>query len=506
VTRLEDFSPEQWFSSIHCRKAAYISSTLDSRAYREFKKLHYYRDPYATNRLVALRHFLRTLRQRNIEVKQRLKISEKRYLLVDAIGNLDGKSIYYIFAGTHKLSYNQLYNLILREAHKLARLAQVPVNPDEIVLVRYSDPKVKSTFHFCEENITERVKNLVANIVPGYQRKIRLFLETRLEVPNVRMGEHCREDSPSNACPYIPTCKNLSKQNRIQNFKNLRFQTKQILRRYNVKKRAAIPSTYGLTEKETLIIRDMPYQKEQELKYFLNETIGDHPLAFLDFEAFTYAFPILPNVRGDKYTTFQYSVHLLKDWKAEPIHREFLALDSDQPTVAFTKSIIRLLEELIEDEYRIIVYNQTFELERLREIPYFQVGKGKLMLSRLEGTDSDGEDDDTGLVVDLYVPFRKQWYYSPIQQGSMGLKAVYKSFTADQNNAVQYDDLAIRNGLEAAEAYQLAQIIRQRGGAKSKRFLRIKENLLEYCKLDTWAMYVIIKELRSRLLSNDSKR
>jgi hypothetical protein len=315
VTRLEDFSPEQWFSSIHCRKAAYISSTLDSRAYREFKKLHYYRDPYATNRLVALRHFLRTLRQRNIEVKQRLKVSEKRYLSVDAIGNLDGKSIYYIFAGTHKLSYNQLYNLILREAHKLARLGQVLVDPDEIVLVRYSDPKVKRAFHFVEENITERVKNLVANIVPGYQRKIRArFGNKLLEVPNTSEWANTAErHSPSNACPYIPTCKDIyQKHNRIQNLKNLRFQTKQILRRYNVKKRAAIPSTYGLTEKETLIIRDMPYQKEQELKYFLNETIGDHPLAFLDFEAFTYAFPILPNVRGDKYTTFQYSAHLLE--------------------------------------------------------------------------------------------------------------------------------------------------------------------------------------------------
>lgn len=343
---------------------------------------------------------------------------------------------------------------------------------------------------------------MLGKIAPQYKEKIRKFLALSLVRPTVTMGEHCREASFSNPCPYIPECQKGTSSIRIRNLKNLRFQTKRLIRARNINQRLQIPTTYGLTDKEMLIIREDGYLNSLKLEDFLNESIADHPLAFMDFEAYKYPYPLLPNIHPDNYTTFQYSVHLLKDWKSEPIHIEFLALNSDQPTEDFAASIIPLLKKLIRENYRIIVYNQTFELQRLGEIPYFQTGKGEAMLNTLKGVNSKGQKVAPGLVVDLYEPFRKQWYYSPIQNGSMGLKAVYKSFIAGQTDAMKYEDLAIRNGLEAAEAYQIAQVLRQRGRTQSHRFLKIREDLLEYCKLDTWAMYVIIKELRKMILDS----
>lgn len=495
MTNLEDFSAEQWFSSIHCPKAAYLSAEFDAKAFRKLWNERPNRVPYSTNRLIALRQFWQYLKDKNIEITRRFKTANGKYLAVDGVADQKGKRTYYIFIGIKKSSAHQVASYILKEAQTIARLSRVMQMPDEYIVVWLKPEKRDNSLRFHEENITNRMQNMLSKIAPQYQEKIRKFLALAGDRPPVKMGEHCREASFSNPCPYIPVCQEGTSNIPIRNLKNLRFQTKRLIRGYNINQRAQIPTTYGLTDKETLIIREDGYLNMPKLADFINENIADHPLAFMDFEAFKYPYPLLPNIHPDNYTTFQYSVHLLKSWKSEPIHIEFLALNSDQPTEDFAASIVPLLKKLIREKYKIIVYNKTFELQRLGEIPYFQTGKGEAMLNTLKGV--NGKE----LVVDLYEPFRKQWYYSPIQKGSMGLKAVYKSFITCQTDAIKYEDLAIQNGLEAAEAYQIAQVIRKRGRTQSHRFLKIRENLLEYCKLDTWAMYVIIKELRKMIPS-----
>jgi hypothetical protein len=84
----------------------------------------------------------------------------------------------------------------------------------------------------------------------------------------------------------------------------------------------------------------------------------------------------------------------------------------------------------------------------------------------------------------LEVPFKKRHIYNPKQQGKSSIKKVLPAFT-DLN----YQNLEIKSGGDAMDIY--ADFI------KGKTILEnnLIKNLLEYCKLDTYAMVKLLEEL-----------
>ena len=91
--------------------------------------------------------------------------------------------------------------------------------------------------------------------------------------------------------------------------------------------------------------------------------------------------------------------------------------------------------------------------------------------------------------IDLLRPFRQLMYYHPDFNGSFSIKSVLPAMFPDEA-AYSYTDLDIQAGDIASMIY--ADL--DRVDDESER-QRIRESLLEYCKLDTWAMVMIWQEL-----------
>ena len=91
--------------------------------------------------------------------------------------------------------------------------------------------------------------------------------------------------------------------------------------------------------------------------------------------------------------------------------------------------------------------------------------------------------------IDLLKPFRQLMYYHPDFNGSVSIKSVLPAMFPDEAGH-SYTDLDIQGGDIASMIYaHLDRIDDERERQK------IRESLLEYCKLDTWAMVMIWRVL-----------
>ena len=84
----------------------------------------------------------------------------------------------------------------------------------------------------------------------------------------------------------------------------------------------------------------------------------------------------------------------------------------------------------------------------------------------------------------MLTPFQKKWIYSPKQQSSNSIKKVLPAFT-DLN----YQDLETKSGGDAMDIY--ADFIKGKINLDQK----LTKNLLEYCKLDTYAMVELLQKI-----------
>jgi len=208
---------------------------------------------------------------------------------------------------------------------------------------------------------------------------------------------------------------------------------------------------------------ERPHISVKGIQAFLDTL--QYPLYYLDFESITPAIPRYDNSRPYQQLCFQFSLHIeQEDGSIE--HKEFLAEANGDPRPAF----IEALKEALGDSGSIIVYSKTFENSRLREI------------ARDYPEHEEWVDKTIARVVDLYDPFKDFHYYHPNQKGSASIKKVLPALTD-----LSYADLEINNGGLASKSFESLY------DAPSEE---IRQQLLEYCKLDTLAEVEIVKKLR----------
>lgn len=231
----------------------------------------------------------------------------------------------------------------------------------------------------------------------------------------------------------------------------------------------------------------------QELQAFLN-TI-QYPIYHLDFETISPRVPIFDGTYPSQQICFQYSLHIqisndISDPNVE--HKSFLA--STHPDDLLVDPRKEFIKQLIKDvcgenpnilnSGSILVYNQQFEEGRLRDIcnsfPQYTMYINN-MISRM---------------VDLMNPFRKKYYYSKLFEGKYSLKVVLPNFIPSMEDS--YSQLSINNGLSAS--FTFLDIIQ---GKIVSNIEKIRKDLHEYCKLDTWAMVLILDKLRYIVANTD---
>jgi len=219
-------------------------------------------------------------------------------------------------------------------------------------------------------------------------------------------------------------------------------------------------------EKSRLLIAD-----KEKIRQFISTL--KYPLYFLDFETFMEAIPSYDGCRPYEQIPFQYSLHYMESETGQLKHKEFLAIEGVNPKEA----LVRQLCTDISPGGTVLVYNISFEgtiISKLaEEFPEWR--------ERLLGI--------KGSFVDLIIPFRSGYYYENAMRGSFSIKSVLKALFPNTEE-LDYSRLEIKNGSEAMTVFPTMRTM------SYEDRLKTREALLEYCKLDTFAMVKILEKLK----------
>lgn len=200
------------------------------------------------------------------------------------------------------------------------------------------------------------------------------------------------------------------------------------------------------------------------------------PAYFLDFETISFAVPIWPGTRPYQQIPFQFSVH--RHSNTQLTEQAFINLSGNDPSKAFAEALIAACREPIP----IFVYNAGFETARIRELAerYPQLSQDLLALN--------------ARVVDL-LPIAREHFYHPSQQGSWSIKAVLPALCPDPE--LHYEKLeGVQDGGMAMDAFVEAIAPHTTPTRKAE----IERQLLDYCKLDTYAMVRLWSAFTGRIL------
>lgn len=200
-----------------------------------------------------------------------------------------------------------------------------------------------------------------------------------------------------------------------------------------------------------------------------------YPLYFIDYETCQYAIPEFEGTKAYQQIPFQYSLHIIKEPNAPLEHKEYLAESEDKNIIKnFAENMIKDLSE----NGSVIVYNKAFEATRNKEIgEMYPDLKGEM-----ERINSN--------MVDLMIPFKNRDYYTKEMKGSYSIKYVLPALYPDSPE-LDYSNLSlVHKGDEASNAFLSLKY------KTLKEQKEIREALLKYCELDTYAMVKIWEKFK----------
>lgn len=209
----------------------------------------------------------------------------------------------------------------------------------------------------------------------------------------------------------------------------------------------------------------------------INEILDSlkYPLYFIDYETCQYAVPEFEGTKAYQQIPFQYSLHIIQEKGAPLKHKEFLAEVGDENMIRhFAESMINDMPE----DGSVIIYNNSFEPARNREI------------AEMYPDLKDEMERINANIVDFMVPFKSRKYYTKEMEGSYSIKKVLPALFPDDDE-LDYTKLpGVHKGDEAANAFL---ILNEKTPEEQKE---IREGLLRYCELDTYAMVKIWEKFK----------
>jgi hypothetical protein len=192
------------------------------------------------------------------------------------------------------------------------------------------------------------------------------------------------------------------------------------------------------------------------------------PLYFLDYETSPTAIPPYTGYHPYQQIVFQYSLHVLRDKDSEPEHYEYLVLDGEP-----SERVAESLSQHIGNTGTVISWFKTFENSRNKELANYLPSHKQFFLNVI------------GRTYDLMDIVENQHYVHPGFHGRSSIKKVLPVLAPH----LSYKVLGVQSGTDAIEAYRQITTGELTGDALEEK----KRQMLEYCKLDTYAMYVLWK-------------
>ncbi len=207
------------------------------------------------------------------------------------------------------------------------------------------------------------------------------------------------------------------------------------------------------------------------IQSFLNTL--SYPIYFLDFETMQLAIPEFPGTKPYQQIPFQYSLHYIEQPDGELKHREFLAQSGQDPRRAIAESLCRDIPKNV----CITAYNKGFECGRIKELAEQFPDLAEHLLNLQSN------------IRDLLTPFQSGYYYNRAMGGSFSIKSVLPALFPDDPSLDYHNLEGVHNGSEAMNIFPRIQTMPPEEAAI------VRENLLAYCKLDTYAMVKVWQAL-----------
>lgn len=286
--------------------------------------------------------------------------------------------------------------------------------------------------------------------------------------PETPIGVHCHDPY---SCEFIHHCwKNIPNPS-VFSISKMRATVKYELFEQGFIKIEDLPEEINLTAYQQLQVNGILHKKNYCDKARLGEFLKTlkYPIYFLDFESMALPIPEFDFSRPYQQIPFQFSIHFLSKRGGTLKHYEFLGDAKADPRPALIKSLL----EIIEEKGILLTYNQSFEKRILNELAR-DVPKYATALGRLKER-----------IHDLMTPFQSGLIYKHRMNGSYSIKEVLPAMVP----GFDYSKLDIADGSSASLAYERIQFDPE----ADKSMLR--QQLLDYCKMDTLAMVEILHAL-----------
>lgn len=317
------------------------------------------------------------------------------------------------------------------------------------------------------EDITDEVLALQSK-VSGWVRSLKRVLRT--EEPAIKTGEQC---SKPFGCPFHAYC-------RAQEPPGPKYPVSILWHGGKLIKALHEDGFEDLCKVPSERLKSALHQRIRKAsvtgRVFLDPAASEivtglgYPRYYLDFETIDYVIPRWVGTRPFQQIPFQWSCQVER---RNGMLREhgFLDLSGEAPIRPFAKTLLHTLGR----RGPILVYNQSFEAARLRELAKMLPDLADALLALV------------ARMVDL-LPITRDHYYHPAMMGSWSIKAVLPTI-APELDYENLDDVA--DGGQA----QLAYLEATHPNTTTDRRASLEQALRRYCRRDTLAMVRLVHTL-----------
>ena len=384
-----------------------------------------------------------------------LKKNNNTYEIYEIKSSTELKDVYINDAS---YQYYVLNNLGL----KVTKVCLVHINSDYI---RIGDLDLDQLF--TKQDITKEVLELQSTVEKNI-KEINKYVEEKEKTEDIT--ENCFKPYP---CPFFKYCTKHLPEKNVFDLPKLQTRTKLKLYNQGIYEYKDLLNS-EINDNIKQVIEYELYDKEdyidkEAIKEFLN-TLKE-PLYFLDFETFQMPIPLYNYVSPYEQIPFQYSLHYIdKELK----HKEFLAEAGIDPR----RSLAEQLVKDIPKDTTTLAYNMGFEKGVIKKLSELYPDLREHLLNIREN------------IKDLMIPFQQRKYYTKDMHGSYSIKYVLPALFPN-DPSLNYKNLdLIHNGGEAMASFQ------ELTNKTKEEQNYIRERLLRYCELDTYAMVKIYEKLK----------
>lgn len=425
------------------------------------------REGYEVERQVH--DFFEAEQDRNVDFQKVFRTGDGLFARADAFEKTDDSSILYEIKSSTRVKKDAQHNHLKDACFQLIASERSGEAVDRVYLVHlnsdYSrDGEIDPAELLVFEDVTAELRELEVETAQEIEQALELLKQDDLD----REGCSCLRKTRSQHCDSFAIFNPDIPKPSIYSLPRLSQSKRDSLVSEGIFALDDIPADFQLSPAQRVVVdaatSGAPIINHDAIRQFLSEM--RFPLYFLDYETFATAVPKLDRLRPHGHLPVQYSLHVLKS-DDELIHHDYLERELRLPD-----RLLAQLSDQIGEEGSIVSWHASFEKTRNREMAALFPEHSEFLTSLNDR------------MVDLEDVFKPD-YVDARFDGSSSIKKVLPVICP----ALGYDGLEVQDGTGAMDAWQ--KMIEAEGEESEQ----IASDLLEYCKLDTFAMVEIYRFL-----------